>query len=252
MNQDPIERFFGTVRQAGCQNDHPTMPTFLQVYHLLSVYKLIRPPKFGNCQLTESEEKPCLTVEDIKEVFLPKQKHESKGGKLAEKMNGLISTYLWECEDILPSSCADPAVKDCIVYFVAGFVARRFRQKATCTVCKNALGNTEVPQHGKIPELVHAKSRGFLTFPNIHLYTLLRSAENYFVSHASSPNVYEEACPSDSQTTAFPCKEHKEMLLAGILHYYVGMRMRQFCRQQNNAVRKLAREKKKVAKHMPT
>ncbi|KAH9371407.1 hypothetical protein HPB48_022273 [Haemaphysalis longicornis] len=60
MNQDPIECFFGTVRRSGCQNDHPTMPTFLQVYHLLSVYKLIRPPKFGNCQLTERRKSRAL------------------------------------------------------------------------------------------------------------------------------------------------------------------------------------------------
>lgn len=31
MNQDPIERFFGKIRMAGSQNDHPSMPTFLQL-----------------------------------------------------------------------------------------------------------------------------------------------------------------------------------------------------------------------------
>ncbi|KAG0412007.1 hypothetical protein HPB47_010868 [Ixodes persulcatus] len=30
MSQDPVERFFGKVRQVGCQNDHPNMPTFPQ------------------------------------------------------------------------------------------------------------------------------------------------------------------------------------------------------------------------------
>lgn len=55
FNQDPLERFFGTIRQAGVQNDHPTMPTFLQLYRLLSVQKLIKPPKYGNCEITEGE-----------------------------------------------------------------------------------------------------------------------------------------------------------------------------------------------------
>jgi len=31
-----LQKFFGIVRQAGCQNDHPTFPTFLQ---LLGVQK---------------------------------------------------------------------------------------------------------------------------------------------------------------------------------------------------------------------
>lgn len=52
MNQDVLERFFGIIRQAGGQNEHPTMPTFLQLYNMLSVYSLLKPPKFGNCKLS--------------------------------------------------------------------------------------------------------------------------------------------------------------------------------------------------------
>lgn len=51
MNQDPLERFFGKARQAGCENDHPDMPSFLQVYQILTVYSLLKPPKLGNCEV---------------------------------------------------------------------------------------------------------------------------------------------------------------------------------------------------------
>ncbi|KAL1481397.1 hypothetical protein MTO96_034494 [Rhipicephalus appendiculatus] len=54
-NQDPLERFFGKARQAGCENDHPDMPSFLQVYRMLTVYSLLKPPNLGNSESREEE-----------------------------------------------------------------------------------------------------------------------------------------------------------------------------------------------------
>ncbi|KAH6924078.1 hypothetical protein HPB50_011181 [Hyalomma asiaticum] len=119
------------------------MPTFLQLYRLLSVQKLIKPPKYGNCEITEGEEKPCLTVEDIKSIFASSETSEAKIGNLTAKLDGLIKTDLWECEDIFPQAEDDPAIIDCIIYFVAGYVARKFRQKSDCAgTCRDALGST--------------------------------------------------------------------------------------------------------------
>jgi len=47
--------FFGTLRQAACQNDRPAMQTFHQLYRLISTYKLLRPPKFGYCSIDDDE-----------------------------------------------------------------------------------------------------------------------------------------------------------------------------------------------------
>ncbi|KAG0430945.1 hypothetical protein HPB47_022244 [Ixodes persulcatus] len=55
MNQDPVKHFFGKVRQAGFQNDHASVPNFLQLYRLPSALYLLRPPKFGNCEVLWSE-----------------------------------------------------------------------------------------------------------------------------------------------------------------------------------------------------
>ncbi|KAH7942567.1 hypothetical protein HPB49_025362 [Dermacentor silvarum] len=38
------------IRQAAAENDHPDMPTSLQLYRMLAVYSLRTPPKFGNCE----------------------------------------------------------------------------------------------------------------------------------------------------------------------------------------------------------
>lgn len=120
FNQDPLERFFGTIRQAGVQNDHPTMTTFLQLYRLLSVQKLIKPPKYSNCEITKGEEKPCLTVEDIKSIFTSSETPEAKIGNLTAKLDRLIKTDLWECEDIFPQAEDDHAIIDCICGWICG------------------------------------------------------------------------------------------------------------------------------------
>lgn len=247
FNQDPLERFFGTIRQAGVQNDHPTMPTFLQLYRLLSVQKLIKPPKCGNCEITESAEKPCLTVEDIKSIFASDAIPEGKISNLTTKLDGLIKTDRWECEDIFPETEDDPAIIDCVIYFVAGFVARKFRQKSNCVTCRDALGCTFQDVQENLSNLITTKTRGRLTYPNVHLYRLLHAAEDYFSTHAKSTHVYEATIDHvlETHNLSFPCEVHKQETLAGILHYYVLMRMRQFCSQENRATQKASREKKK-------
>lgn len=71
FNQDVLERFFGIIRQAGGQDDHPSMPTFLQLYNMLSVYSLLKPLKFGNCEVEAGLEKsaPVLTLNGLKIAF---------------------------------------------------------------------------------------------------------------------------------------------------------------------------------------
>jgi len=42
--------------------NHPSTPTFLQLYRMLSVYSVIKPPKTGNCTIVEGNYKTCLYV----------------------------------------------------------------------------------------------------------------------------------------------------------------------------------------------
>ena len=37
-----FQKFFGIIRQVSGPNDHPTTPTFLQLYRMLSVYAVIK------------------------------------------------------------------------------------------------------------------------------------------------------------------------------------------------------------------
>uniref|UniRef100_A0A2S2NW24 Transposable element P transposase n=1 Tax=Schizaphis graminum TaxID=13262 RepID=A0A2S2NW24_SCHGA len=121
MNQDRIEQFFGTVRQATGSNEHPTAPTFLQVYKLLSVYSILRPPKTGNCEILDCS-LPKVTFNDLKEVFSEEQsEREQKNKKLKDKLDYLVEEGSWDpIADIILQDhnyCNEikSTVKDCII-----------------------------------------------------------------------------------------------------------------------------------------
>lgn len=46
----------------------------------------------------------------------------------------------------------------------------------------------------------------------------------------------------------FPCHEHKNDAAAKILHYYMGMRMRQHCANEARNKQKMSLQKKKLSK----
>lgn len=48
-----LQTFFGIIRQVVGPNDHPSCPSFLQLYRRLSVFSLIKPLKSGNCMIFE-------------------------------------------------------------------------------------------------------------------------------------------------------------------------------------------------------
>ncbi|KAH7960875.1 hypothetical protein HPB49_024189 [Dermacentor silvarum] len=90
MNQDPLECFFGIIRQAGGQNEHPTFPTFLQLYRMLSLYSLLKPPRFGNCVAPEKRQSAFITLADFREIFKSSAAQRTdKLEELKEKLDGL-------------------------------------------------------------------------------------------------------------------------------------------------------------------
>ncbi|KAJ1522466.1 hypothetical protein ONE63_001656 [Megalurothrips usitatus] len=67
MNQDALEHFFGAVRQAcGC-GSHPDPLQFIQVYRLLSVASLVKPPRGSNVTGAEMLE-ALLSASDLLSV----------------------------------------------------------------------------------------------------------------------------------------------------------------------------------------
>ncbi|XP_050065762.1 uncharacterized protein LOC126554770 [Aphis gossypii] len=123
LNQDCLEKFFGIIRQVAGPNDHPSTPTFLQLYRMLSVYSLIKPPKTGNCTIFE-DNIPIITVTDLKDIINdPTNTSDriNKIEKLKEKINHIVDKGCWDADDVFTEhNYSNSAVFDCIVYYLAG------------------------------------------------------------------------------------------------------------------------------------
>lgn len=240
--------FFGIIRQAAGQNERPSMPTVLRLYNMLSIYSLIKPPKFGNCQTELGQEAPCLTLSDLTSAFKDDLQEETKLQQLRRRLDGYIGEEL-EWEEVFDHSYASCEVVDCIIYYVTGYMCRKLLKSTECHVCKRGLA---VPfSHSQKPEaaLVNCKTLGRLIQPTTSIFVLLRATEMEFQKHCKKRNAYELTLDNvlDSNWLSFPCPSHKDDIITKILHYYVALRMRQYCKQQKdkenktNHLRKLSK-----------
>ncbi|XP_071641540.1 uncharacterized protein [Temnothorax longispinosus] len=123
VNQDNLEKFFGTIRQAAGSNDHPSCSTFLQLYKLLSMYSMIRPPIYGNCTITNNKPTDILfLIDDLLKIYGRKDTKSSQViNKLRYQLDKLIEHEEWEMDELKDNDYALPHVLDCIVYYVTGF-----------------------------------------------------------------------------------------------------------------------------------
>lgn len=246
-----FQQFFGIDRQAGCQNDHPTLPSFLQLYKLLSIYKLIKPPKFGNCSVQESTDKRSISLADINIVFHKEPSHILQHlNELKKKLDTMIETTDGECDEVfsMDHNYTKSPVVDCIVYYVTGFVCRKLMKRSKCALCKSALIATfETYNTTSEAELVNIKTRGRLIHANKTLFHLFQATEIIFAQFVQSArlDIYEATICEliTNYKFSFPCAVHKEDVISYCLHYYITMRMRQWAKIQSQDAIKQSREK---------
>ncbi|KAH7966120.1 hypothetical protein HPB49_013897 [Dermacentor silvarum] len=252
LNQDPLERFFGKARQAGCENDHPDMLTFLQVYRMLTVYSLLKPPKLGNCEVPE--EKSVLDLSSFRTIFMKQDSGDSRRSHLSElktKLDRLVETEEWEledCDNLVQESNNSAEVVDAVLYYVTGFLTRKVARMFSCKKCRQSL-TVDAPTM-KEASLTLCKTRGGLVHPNSRLYKILRCAEDYFANNMNSTDIFWATIDHvvDNFKLTFPCGEHKNGAIARILYYYVGLRMRQHCVNEARDKEHTASAKKKLSR----
>lgn len=246
-----FQKFFGIIRQASGPNDHPTTPTFLHLYKILSVYSVLKPPKYGNFSVSNSDA-PSLSLADLSEIFHDKHnQREDKINKLKNKLDKLIQEGLWEPSDILPNCNynGECSMRDCIVYYVCGYVTRKLLRFKKCPKCISFFKNNDA--YHPAAELITLKSRGQLVYPITHLYELLSKVDHYFSLYCHDYNVFDKVIDNITEIDfnfKYPCEEHVIEITTEIVVYYIQMRLRQFSFQENLKMKKTCREKKKMSK----
>lgn len=124
------------IRQAIGPNDHPSAPTFLQVYRMLSTYLILKPPKTGNCKILHST-CPKISISDIKDIFQSEESERIiKIKDLKTKLDTLVEEGNYEAEDIFRDHDYSlvPA-KDCVTYYICGYFCRVFKKRTACDTC---------------------------------------------------------------------------------------------------------------------
>jgi len=117
--------------------------------------------------------------------------------------------------------------------------------------------NTSQDFIGKESNLVRAKSKGYLTYPDSNLFIIIKHIENCFAIHANSNNVFEETFNEFFKLNIplkFACtdSQHQTDMLTNIFTYYITMRMRQYSYMQNQKNKKIHKTKKKLSKLVKT
>ncbi|KAL5242268.1 hypothetical protein ACI65C_009678 [Semiaphis heraclei] len=198
MNQDRLEQFFGTIRQSISPNDHPTCPSFLQVYKLLTVYSIIKPPKTGNCQILDPSTS-MITLSDLKELFNSEpSERQIKINRLKQLLDSMVEESDWNFnvdlafQDHTYSTKIKVATKECVLYYICGYVSKQIQKHTKCNVCLSAFKGTD--WDAQLPEaaLTNLKTKGYLLYPNKHFFKLITAIEEGFVKFAQDPEVFNK------------------------------------------------------------
>lgn len=247
-----FQKFFGIIRQSAGPNDHPTTPTFLHLYKILSIYSVLKPPKHGNCTVTNTDA-PKISLADLHEIFHDKTSDRStKINNLKSRLDTLIAEGIWEPCQVLPSMDSydeHSSIRDCVVYYVCGYVTKQILKRKKCPKCIEYLknGNIEHPA----AKLISLKSRGNLVYPNTYLFEFLSKVESSFAKHCKNFDVFERVIDEVVESKfelKYTCAEHQLEVATDILVYFIQMRLRQYTYQENLKLKKISREKKKISK----
>ncbi|KAE9522491.1 hypothetical protein AGLY_017152 [Aphis glycines] len=196
---------------------------------MLSVYSVIKPPKSGNCSVLE-EDTPVISIEDLKDIIKEQNimsERENKIHKFKSKIDQIVN-------DELGIS---------MIYFKTIIIARhknqpyiikRLKSQTKCSLCINSM-NIEYIEYGQIihlaADLVNLKTRGFLTHPNHHIYTIIKFLETSFSIYADSINVfedtYEDFFKNEHLHLKWKCAEHRIEIFSNIFVLFFTMRIRQ-------------------------
>ncbi|KAH6920170.1 hypothetical protein HPB50_028842 [Hyalomma asiaticum] len=134
LSQDPLENFFGIVRQSCGSNDHPTPTQFLIVVNCLSFYNLAKAVSSGNAELGE-EMSSLLEPSDgsTREVRVDDLDNAVEAGNL-DLADRILQRIPSDHKEYVEQKSDDR-----LIYYMSGYVARKFLKRNDCTECRNVL-----------------------------------------------------------------------------------------------------------------
>lgn len=230
LSQDKLENLFGIVRQFNGTNDHPTPAQFLATLNVLAFYNLARPPKGGNCDpqtITALLGEAHATCRKSCPDVVSKLDKLVDVGNLEDAEHALNSFAPQDHEYLTQNSPTR------LVYYVAGYVARKMIQKTDCRPCSERLTIPgESAGSDARNEFIEEFDRGGLLYPSGELARLVTALEDSFTVFFSH-NKITAASMTDLATflqgVQLPkvgCCDHGRELTLAIAKFYILLRFR--------------------------
>lgn len=136
LSQDKLGNLFGIIRQSSGCNDHPTVSQFLVTVNLLAFYNLAKTPKGGNC--APDVVRALLSVNDVSKenCFLDTLDNLLDRGKL-DGAEDIIDSLV--CKESDHVGYVEKKSNSALVFYTAGYVARKTIAKNSCLNCATHL-----------------------------------------------------------------------------------------------------------------
>lgn len=254
LSQDKLENLFGIIRQYSGTNDHPSPGQFLITVNCLSFYNLARPPKSGNSpaqvvnallDTTSSAGASNSAVFGLREIIedmLEAGDIDGAGDAIQSAFRSDHSSYVVEKSDSR------------LVYYLSGYVARKFRTKNSCGTCasKLAMKKQDVAESAD-NEFTKHFDRGGLLYPGDDLAILVATLEEAFTFFFSTEKLQAFSIHdfmsflSTIKLHQVGCANHGKELTAKIVQFFVLTRLH-FYTKSLNKDRSVQRQKQKHLK----
>lgn len=239
ISQDHVELFFSAIRARGGFNNNPNAVQFRAAFKRLLIRAEIRGGN-GNCVPLEqiniltcsSKTDPVTTINDLtanKTLIEIPEDDSSLYEEYIDCLNSTLTKY-----------------SECVVTYIAGFVARKLSRTIKCVVCTSMLfGDPSAHRHS----LIKYKSRGGLVYPSKDVEDLCKIAEkilksnfkkqffekyylyifSFIIEHYGERNTFcTESCEHDAS--------HKYLLMKSVLRTYINIRYRYFGKKNTETI----------------
>lgn len=242
-----FQRFFGMIRNACGSNSHPDPLRFAQMYRLLSVYSLVKPPRGSNISGGDILQ-TLISKDDMKDIEedSPMKTFISKLDSIVE--NGVNIDELHRLNESNDHDYVKTETGDFVLAYVSGFVARKAHTFTSCQVCLQTLVNITAEPCPQRDLLINLKSRGGLLHPSDAIFNLCSTLERHIMavltSQSMNSNVlYEIVDMLESiDIPKVGCEEHEHFLTVSVMKFYLIMSMNFVCNRYNE-VHLVKREK---------
>ncbi|KAK3932916.1 Transposable element P transposase [Frankliniella fusca] len=249
MNQDSLEHFFGKVRQSNGPSSHPDPLQFIQIYRLLSVGSLIKPPRGSNITGADMLQS-LLSANDIFEVealerkirFEQELENPLDSGEIIDEIDRALGDHTYHQEEKLDDFALRP---------FAGY-ARRTSTAKDCDECFKSLCAPEGQPLQAHDAITHAKSKGHLLIVSDDLYKLVRTLEVVVLQTMKIKNITENiifTVLNHVKTRRFEevgCCIHKRQLTKDIMRFYLNTRLIFACDDYNGHQSEAAAARRKA------